>query len=218
MSLLLALLLFQEGRAVPFNGQAVEVRVPVSSDAQHRATVVTFPEPSLESMVAGWSEGDLSIERRRENLFIKLLRRAEGDVHVLGSSGTLYRLRIRPAEGAYDGWVRIEAPPSAKAIPSPEPIELLRAMRLGRKPADGAVLKASGEVYRSAEISVRLAYVYETPVFRGYVARVENISGAPRRLDPSRFLARGLILVGARGMVLEPGEGTLLYFVFGKRP
>jgi hypothetical protein len=210
-------LLAQEAREVPASDRPVEVRVPVAADGRQPATVVTFPEESLEALVAGWAEGDLTVERRRENLFLKLLRKAEGDLHVLGGSGTLYRLAIRPADGAYDGRVRILAPTS-KPASAPAAIELIRAMRLGRRPAEGVVLRAHGEVYSGPDLAARLAYAYDTAEHRGYVIRVENRSDAELRLDPSRFAGPGLLLVGAREMVLAAGASTLLYAVFGKAP
>ena len=116
-------ILLQEAREVFLTDRPVEVRVPVSSEKEHRASVVSFPEESLEMLVAGWNEADLSVERKRENLFIKLLRKAEGDLHVLGASGTLYRLSLKPTEGPYDGHVRILAPREKKKgapeVPSP---------------------------------------------------------------------------------------------------
>lgn len=212
-----ALALLQEAREVLLSDRPVEVRVPVSSDARHPASVLTFPEESLEALVAGWNEGDLSVERRRENLFLKLLRRAEGDLHVLGASGTLYRLALKPADGAYDGHVRIVLP-RAKAAREPAPIELIRAMRLGRRPADAAVLRAEGLLYAGPDVAARAAYVYDAASLRGYVIRVENVSGTPIRLDPSRFAGKPLVLAGAREMLLEPGAKTLVYLVFGKSP
>lgn len=213
------ILMPQEVREVPFSDRPVELRIPVSGESQHRATVVTFPEDSLEALVAGWNEGDLSVERRGENLFLKLLRRAEGDLHVLGVSGRLYRLTVRPAEGAaYDGHVRITAPPrSEKPPPLPEAIQLIRAMRLGRRPSQGEVRRAAGLLHRTERIAVTLVYLYETDACRGYVARVENLSKEPVRLDPSRFTAPELALVGARETLLRPGEKTHLYLVFRKR-
>ena len=217
MTAFLLLMALQEAREVLASDRPIEVRVPVSTDAQHQASVVTFPEESLEALVAGWNESDLSIERRRENLFIKLLRCAKGDVHVLGASGALYRLSVVPADGAYDGHVRILAPKEPKRS-APESLDLIRAMRLGRRPADGTVLRADHAVYTSPEISARLAYVYESTSYRGYVVRMENVGTSPHRLDPSRFLSKDLVLVGARELLLPPGEKTLLYLVFWKAP
>jgi hypothetical protein len=214
---LLLLLALQEAREVHHSDLPVTIRVPISTETQHRATVVTFPEESLEALVAGWSETDLSVERRRENLFIKLLRKAEGDLHVLGASGTLYRLTIRPAEGSYDGQVRIVVP-KERSRTVPEPVELIRAMRMGRRPAEGSVLKASEIVYTSPEFAARIAYVYESTAYRGYVVRMENVSASPQRLDPSRFVGKDLVLAGAKEMLLAPGEKTLLYLVFWKKP
>lgn len=213
----LLVLALQEPREIFFSDRPVEVRVPVSTEANHRATVVTFPEESLEALVAGWSESDLSVERRRENLFLKLLRKAEGDLHVLGASGTLYRLALRPADGPYDGHVRILTPREKKKG-APEAIDLVRMMRLGRRPPDGSVLRSSEVLYRSPALAARLAYVYDSNAYRGFVIGVENLSGGAQRLDPSRFVGKDLVLVGAREMLLKPGEKTLLYLVFGKAP
>lgn len=217
MKALLLWVALQDAREVIASDRQIEVRVPVSGDAQHRATVMTFPEESLEALVVGWNEGDLSIERRRENLFIKLLRKVQGDVHVLGASGALYRLTIVPAEAAYDGHVRILAPRDQKRS-VPESLELIRAMRLGRRPVEGTVLRSDQPVYSSPDLSARLAYVYETTAYRGYVVRVENIGRSPQRLDPSRFVSKELVLAGARELLIAPGEKTQLYFVFWKTP
>ncbi len=217
MTALLLLVVLQDAREVIASDRPIEVRVPVSTESRHRATVVTFPEESLEALVAGWNENDLSIERRRENLFIKLLRCAKGDVHVLGASGVLYRLSVVPAEDAYDGHVRILAPKESKRS-APESLELIRAMRLARRPADGTVLRADQALYRSSEISAQLAFVYESTSYRGYVVRMENVGTSPHRLDPSRFLSKDLVLAGARELLLPPGGNTLLYLVFWKAP
>lgn len=213
----IALLLAQEARDVRIGEGPVEIRVPVSADAKHPASVVTFPEESLEALVAGWNEADLSVERRREHLFLKLLRRAEGDLHVLGGSGTLYRLTLRPAEGAYDGRVRL-LPAPAKAAREPAPLELIRAMRLGRRPENATVLRAEGLLYAGADVAARAAWIYDAEALRGYVLRLENVSAAPVRVDPSRFAGKRLVLSGAREMVLDPGAQTLVYLVFGKTP
>jgi hypothetical protein len=213
----LAVALVQDARDVARAERPIELRVPVSSEARHPATVVTFPEETLEALVAGWNEGDLSVERRRENLFLKLLRRAEGDLHVLGGSGALYRLSIKPADGAYDGRVRIVAGPSAPER-EPAPLELIRAMRLARKPETATVLRADGLLYRGSDLSASAVYVYDAEALRGYVVRVRNVSTSSVRVDPSRFTGPKLVLAGAREMLLAPGATTLVYLVFGKAP
>ncbi len=210
-------LLAQEARDVLLGDGPVEIRVPVSADAKHPASVVTFPEDSLEALVAGWNDADLSVERRREHLFLKLLRRAEGDLHVLGGSGRLYRLALRPADGAYDGRVRL-VPPAGKALRESAPLELIRAMRLGRRPDNATVLRAEGLLYAGPDVAARASFVYDADAFRGYVLRVENVSASPIRLDPSRFAGKRLVLAGARDLLLEPGAKTLVYLVFGKAP
>ncbi len=217
MNTMLLLLALQQARDVAASDRPVEIRVPVDADARHPAAVVTFPEESLEALVAGWAEADLSVERRRENLFLKLLRKAEGDLHVLGGSGVLYRLSIRPAEGAYDGHVRILAAPR-KQLRGPEAVELIRTMRLGRRPDEGRVLRSDAVLWSSADLAATALLVYELDRFRGFVIRVENRSGIPQHLDPARFVGRDLVLSGCRENLLKPGGSTLLYLVFGKTP
>lgn len=215
--ILLLLLMLQETREVRFSDAPIVLRVPVSTPEEHRATVVTFPETSLEALVAGWKEEDLSVERRDENLFIKLLRATRGDLHVLGRSGTLYRLSVRPAEGAYDGRVRIRLL-REKGWRVPEPIELIRAMRRGRRPGGMAVLRADQKLPLGPGLDARTRWVYDAGAYRGYVVAVTNVSPESKRLDASRFMAEQLVLVGAREWVLEPGAQTALYLVFGTQP
>ncbi len=217
MTAIVLALILQETREILHSDRPVEVRVAVSDERKNRATVVTFPEASLEALVAGWNESDLSLERQRGSLFIKLLRPAEGDLHVLGASGRLYRLAIRPAEDAYDGRVKIRLPETVEHR-EPHPIGLLRAMRLGRRFREGHVLRSDAPVFRSDRIDASLVTIYETPSFRGYVVRVESNAQESVRLDPSRFVGRGLLLAGAREMLLKPGDTTRLYLVFRKEP
>jgi len=214
---LLLVFVLQEARDILPSDRPVELRVPVSTDTQHRATVVTFPEESLEALVSGWNEGDLSVERRRENLFIKLLRKSQGDLQVLGASGALYRFAVVAAEGPYDGHVRILAPREQKRS-IPESVELIRAMRLGRRPSEGTVLRAEQPVLVAPELAAKVVFVYESSAYRGFVVRIENTSSIAQRLDPSRFQSKDLVLAGAREMLVPPGEKTLLYLVFWKTP
>ena len=217
MVLFVVPILLQEARSreVPLAERPVEILVPVAGEAKHVGTVVTFPEDSVEAIVAGWNEEDLSLERRGDRVFLKLLRRAEGDLHVLGSSGTLYRLYLRPAEGAYDGHVRIRRP-EKKSAAGTAAIDLIRAMRKGRV-ADGIVArKASGILHRSLQTCVTARYVYDTDVHRGYVVTLENLGDSPLRVDPSKFAGEAFELVGAREMVVEPKKATLLYLVYRK--
>jgi hypothetical protein len=212
------LLAWQAAREVVLSDRPIEIRVPVATDAKHPAAVVTFPEEGLETLVAGWAEADLSVERKRENLFLKLLRKAEGDLHVLGASGTLYRLALRPAEGAYDGRVSVRRAPAEDRRGTPEPVELIRAMRLGRRPREGKVLAWETPLWSSAELAATARWIYETDRFRGFVIRVENRSRAAVPLDASRYVGADLVVCGVREAVLEPGASTLLYLVFEKAP
>lgn len=215
MILTLVLMAVQDARDVPQTERSVEILVPVAGESKHVGTVVSFPEDSVEAIVAGWNEEDLSLERRRDRIFLKLLRRAEGDLHVLGSSGTLYRLYVRAADGVYDGHVRILRP-EKKSTPGSTAVDLVRAMRNGRAMDGATVRKASGVLHQTAQSRLIPRYVYDTDLHRGYVVALENLGAVPLRVDPSKFSGEGLELVGAREMVVEPKNATLLYFVYRK--
>src|SRR6267143_798340 len=130
-TLMLAAAVLCQERLVPFEeGRAIEVRPAVAAADRHATCVVAFPEESIEAMVAAWNEADLSVEQRKNLLFLKLLRPASGDLHVLGAGGTLYRLAIAPGS---DASVRIVRP-SPRAGEAPPSLEFVRALRLGRLP------------------------------------------------------------------------------------
>jgi type IV secretory pathway VirB9-like protein len=195
--------------------RSIEIR-PAVSDASHHVTcVVTFPEESIETLVAAWNEADLSIERKRDHLFIKLFRPVEGDLHVLGAGGTLYRLYIKAAEGEPDAQVRIVRPAEAAAKRSPAALELVRAMRLARPPETVSVRRAPNDVlFRAGSAEARARWVYESTHYTGYVVEVANGGESAVHLDPRCFAGRDLVLVGVRESVVPARSKTLLYLVF----
>lgn len=201
-------------REVAYDESRSIVIRPAVSDASHHVTcVVTFPEESIEALVAAWNEADLSIERKRDHLFIKLFRAVEGDLHVLGPGGTLYRLYIKPADADPDTQVRIVRPASG-AKHAPGSLELVRAMRLARPPETVRVRRAPDEVlFRSGTLEARSRWVYESPHYAGHVVELTNLGDEPVHVDPRRFAGRDLVLVGVRDPVVRPQSKTFLYFV-----
>jgi len=204
----------QAGRArevVYDESRAVEVRPAVSTAERHVTCVVTFPEESIETLVAAWNEADLSIERKRDHLFIKLFRAVEGDIHVLGASGMLYRLYVKPGD---DTQVRIVRPQAA-AKRAPAALELVRAMRLAQPPETVAVRKGAGDlVFRDGATEARVRWVYESTHHVGHVVELANTGERAVHVDPRRFAGRDLVLAGVRESVVGPKSSTLLYFVF----
>jgi hypothetical protein len=214
--LMLAVLAQGEGKAreVVFDeSRAVEVRLAVADASRHATCVVAFPEESIEAIVASWNEGDLSLERRRENLFLKLFKKVEGDLHVVGASGTLYRLYLRPVEADADTRVRIVKPAAARKAAAVTSLELVRAMRRGEAPEWASVRSCERSVSKGERAEYVCRFVYEATHYVGYVVELRNVSGEPVRVDPSRFVGRDLVLVGAREMVVPAGASTLLYLV-----
>lgn len=212
---LLAALLFQDRTVLFEEGGAIEVRPAVASADHHATCVVTFPEDSIEVLVAAWNEADLSIEQRKNLLFLKLLRPSSGDLHIVGSSGSHYRLSIAPGS---DSAVRIRKP-APRIGEAPPALEFVRSLRLGRLPPDARARRGGDAVlFRLGTTELRCRTVVESTAYTGFILEVRNTGDAPARLDPSKLRSAGLVLVGARDHVVPPGGKTTLYLVFARIP
>lgn len=213
--ILTAVLLTQDRHVVLENGGAIDVRPAVATADRHATCVVAFPEESIEALVAAWNEADLSIEQKKNLLFLKLLRPAAGDLHVIGASGTLYRLSIAPGT---DSSVRITRPGS-KSPETPPALEFVRSLRLGRLPPDARARRGGDAVlFRLGEIEMRCKFVVDAPAYIGCVLDVRNPGDSPCRIDPSRLRGPSLVLAGARDYVVPAKSSTLLYLVFARKP
>ena len=220
-------------------GMAIRLRVPVASAERPLMTTVSFPEESLETAVAGWPEGDLTVVQKRGFLFLRLTKKSEGQLNVLGGSGTHYLLHLKGVEGAdpdsYDAYLRVlrNGPPAAPTAETRSPrtrrrpvgaLELIRAMRLGQRTESTRILRAAGEVaYESPAIEIRLAFVYDAPDYRGLVCDVLNRTQTRQVVDASRLGARGpstlagpLVASALRENAIDPGATTRMYLVFWK--
>ncbi len=207
------------------DGEALRLTMAVATEDATRTTAVAFPEESIESVVSGWKEGDLSFEREKGTIILKLHRKAEGSLVVVGSSGRQYRLYVEPAADgkAYDGHVRVlgggaDEKPKAQAKPVAS-LELVRAMRLGRRPDDGAVYEGSHEVVvKTGPLEATLDWVYVTDAYVGYVLTAKNLTDRAADVDVTRLAADGLVLAGSRDQTVDAGGVTKLYLVFWRRP
>ena len=213
-------------------GVAIPVRVPVATPAREFMTTLVFPEETIETAITGWGEGDITAVQKRGLLFLRLMRKSEGQLNVIGGSGTHYLLYIKgvgsPEPEEYDAYIKIRKRDEAKAadaIPKRQnarpsgSLELLQAMRLGLRPEGVRILRAKRELaYESTALEVRLVYVYDAPSYRGMVYDVRNTSGERQSVDASRLRGRSttLILSALRENVLEPKTTTRLYAVIWK--
>ena len=208
-------------------GQSIQVAVPYSSRAA-LVTCVSLPEKSIRSIVAAWTEPSVSLEHTGGNLFIKLLKEREGHIDVVGGSGRLYRLYIKPATaGAYDESLRVTLADESdsrngKGKPSAQvrslALDLILAMRCGDYLPDGALLSGGPDhaVQASPDAEMFIRLVYELDGFVGYVIELVNRSETELSLDLSRYQGEGLLLIGAREMSVSRGASTLLYLVFAE--
>ena len=207
----------EQVRSIPPGKTAIEIVMPVATPEDNRSCVVELPEKRIASVVLSWREEDLSIEKTGGRLFLRLLHPVEGSLHVIGGSGILYRLHLRPAkEGETpDVHIRLAAPPAGppRRIPS---IELLRAMKTGipfpglrDRPAKRILLKTDDRRFL-------LLRRFDAPCHRGYVLRLENRTKTPFQVDPERFDAEGLLLIGADRWEVPALSETRLYLIFQK--
>jgi hypothetical protein len=210
------------------DGESLRLHMAVATEDANRTTAVAFPEESIESVVSGWKDGDLSFEREKGTLILKLHRKAEGSLIVVGSSGRQYRLYVEPVGDGkdYDGHVRIlgggggaapdEKKGRAKAVGS---LELVRAMRLGRRPDGGAVYEGSHEtIVKTGGLEASLDWVYLNDAYIGYVLTAKNVQDRQANVDVTRLAADDLVLAGSRDQTVEAGGTTKLYLVFWRRP
>jgi hypothetical protein len=238
----------KEGRQTPASGTSartplvrlweegvpVQVRVPVATDSHEVMSAIAFPESGIQAAITGWGQNTLTAIQKGSFLFLRLSRKSEGQLSVIGESGTHYLLYLEAVDPQdperYDAYVKIVRP-SAKSpagegkLSAPAPdrgkpkgaLELVRAMRMG-EPREGArVLRAKGEtLYSGYDIELRLLFVYEESSMIGRIYEVRNLSGRKLALDASRFRAAQdvLILSGLRENVIPPGGVSRLYTVF----
>jgi len=204
------------------DGDTVPVRVRVSTPDRNILTAVTLPD-LVQNVISSWNDRDLSVEVQGAKLFLKLLAKAEGHLDVVTSSSMHVRLFVKPVGEAeeFDGHVVLKAATApAEEAPRklPDALELVKAMRLGLVPAGASVKRGADQaVFASGEIEAKLAFIYETTAYRGYVIRLANKSPKTAyQVDLARFASPKLVLIGAKSLLALPGKSTLLYLVLWK--
>jgi hypothetical protein len=190
-------------------------------------TTLAFPEESIETAVTGWPEGEITAIQKRGLLFLRLAKKSEGQLNVIGGSGAHYLLYLRGVDGSdsdtYDPYVKIkkkEDAPKADLLPKRQnarpsgAVELIQAMRLGLRPEGVKILRARRELaFEAPYLEVRLLYVYEAQSYRGMIFEVKNPTDIRQAVDASHFRGRGtaLILSAMKDNVVEPKSVTRLY-------
>lgn len=214
-------------------GAEIRLRVPLATETHEVMCAVSFPEPGIRSAVTGWGESTLTAIQKANLLFLRLSRKAEGQLSVIGESGAHYLLYLEAvdakAPGGYDAFVKIVRPlPAAEQelarraakAERPKPkgaLDLIRSMRMGESREGTRILRAKGElVYSSLDIELRLLFVYQASTYVGRIYEVRNLTDRKLALDASRFRATGedLVLSGLRENVIPPGGVSRLYSVF----
>lgn len=213
-------------------GLTIPVRVPVATAGRELMTTLSFPEEAIETAITGWPEGEITAIQKRGLLFLRLAKKSEGQLNVIGGSGTHYLFYLTGVAGddldSYDSYVRIQRKDEARkadALPKRQSrrpsgaLDLVQAMRLGLRPEGARILRAKKELaYESSSLEVRLLYVYDTQSYRGYVYEVRNTTAERLSLDASRLHGKGtaLVLSALRENLLEPKATTRLYAVTWK--
>ncbi len=213
-------------------GVSIPVRVPVASPAREFMTTLAFPEDSIETAITGWKDGDITAVQKRGLLFLRLAKKSEGQLSVIGGSGTHYLLHLRgienPESGTFDDYLKIvkkeetrptdPLPKRATHRPSGA-LDLLQAMRLGLHPEGARILRAKHELaYESPSLEIRLVYVYDAQTYRGMIYEIKNRTDERQAVDSSHLRGQGtaLILTALRENVVAPQGTTRLYAVTWK--
>src|SRR5687767_10810709 len=79
-------------------GTEIRLRVPLATETHELMSAVSFPETTIRSAVTGWGESTLTSVQKGNYLFLRLSRRAEGQLNVIGESGTHYLLYLQAVE------------------------------------------------------------------------------------------------------------------------
>jgi hypothetical protein len=221
------------GRSIEWKeGVAIPVRVPVASPAREFMTTVLFPEESIDTAITGWKDGEITAVQKKGLLFLRLAHKSEGQLSVIGGSGTHYLLLLRgienPEPGVFDDYLKIARKPDAHSgDPLPKrathrpsgALELIQSMRLGLRPEGVKILRAKRELaYESPNLEIRLLYVYDAQSYWGMVYEVKNPTDGRQAIDSSRLRGKGtaLVLTALRENVLPAGSTTRLYAVTWK--
>jgi hypothetical protein len=213
-------------------GMTIPVRVPTAAPGRELMTTISFPEETIETAITGWPEGEITAIPKRGLLFLRLIRKSEGQLNVIGGSGAHYLIYLSGVDPSdpqsYDSYVKIQKREESRkgdALPKRLPrrpgavVELVQAMRLGLRPDGAKVLRAKRELaFESASLEVRLLYVYDTQSYRGFIYEVKNTTDERQSVDASRLHGKGtpLVLSALRENVLEPKATTRLYAVTWK--
>lgn len=213
-------------------GATIPVRVPILSPGRELMTTLSFPEDSIETAVTGWPDGEITAIQKRGLLFLRLAKKSEGQLNVIGGSGTHYLFYLSGVPGddpeAYDSYMKIQRKEEARktdALPKRQnrrptgALDLVQAMRQGLRPEGAKILRAKRELaYESPSLEVRLLYVYDAQSYLGYVYEVKNTTSERLSVDASRLHGKGkaLVLSALRENLLEPKAATRLYTITWK--
>lgn len=206
------------------SGEVVRLHVRVSTEKESFTSVLELSGGGrIREIVQGFDKEDVSLEVKGGRLFAKLLSPIRGFIDVLSDDGKLVRVLVSPGgENVHDSLVRVrfKKPPKGKSrrrAVHPPALVLAKAMRAFEVPEGAAVSRADGEplVHRAGALELRLLFVYRFRGLTGYVCRLGNLLDEDfLDVDLSRFRGEGLVLSGAKDLSVQPGDSTLVYFVF----
>jgi len=218
------------GRVVDWTeGGTIAVRVPVAAAGRELMTAISFPEESLETAITGLQDGETSAIQKRGLLFLRMTKRSEALLNVIGASGTHYLLLLKGVAseeaGSYDSYLKIrkkdlpggshEIPKRPRRRPSGA-VELLQAMRLGLRTEGVKILRAKRELaLESPLVEIRLLTVYDGSSYQGFIYEVKNRTDERQAVDASALRGKGtsLVLTALRENVIPPQGTTRLYAV-----
>jgi hypothetical protein len=191
-----------QAKVIAWDGKPISVSI-----SAERLTRVEFPE-NLRSVFL--SRSDIAVEKEERSLYVRALApEIEDTLFVVGESGTTYEINLSTSDNPDQNVVISSIPGSflvqaerARQVPA---LDLMRSMVRGLPVGGYEIIRADKkEVYRDGFFSMKLIYVYRSPVLHGYVIEVENLAEFPVLLRIQEIDFAGMVTISAGDEFLQP--------------
>lgn len=196
------------------------LRLAVATREAPLKTLVTFADEREIALTLSESPSqylDYVVDANTLHLSLRSAR-ATADILVKGASGVSYRLLLGAGTADdYDGSVTISLRTDVRRGPhAPSQVEELSMAMYQLANPVGVVVYDGGDdlAYDVDGLQIQIRYVYESPLYTGYVCRMTNRRKGPWLVEKERFAGDGLILVGAEATTIEAGASTTLYLTY----
>jgi hypothetical protein len=197
--------------------EVIKINLPVSTKTNHFSTTILLEE-DVSSVIHSFPQDSIVIEVEANKVVAKLVSNTSGFLDISDCKGSIYKVHIiASSKNKFTPIVKLKSQkrndkPKLKKVKA---VEFLKLMRFRTKTDNISVYKVqSKKIIDSDDIDARLLYIYISENFKGYIVKLTNITAYSIKVDPTRYMADGLILVATEDFELSEGRNTYLYLVF----